>query len=110
MTDNTENNNRPDIESGILHTFYKVQDRPGEDMSYCSLYTSSYFEIDLIVEGSGVHYIEGKATPCKANDIYVVSPNLPHRYFVTEADKKIVIRKGTRGRFSCPFLLYKPNQ
>ena len=93
MTDNTENNIRPDLEKDILHTFYTLQDRLGEDTSDYHLYTSDYFDIDLIVEGSGVHCIDGKAIPCKANDIYIVSPNVPHRYFVTEADEKMVIRK-----------------
>lgn len=93
MTDNTENNIRPDMKNGIHHTFYTLQDRLGEDMPDYHLYKSGCFEIDLIVEGGGVHCIDGKAIPCKGNDIYVVSPNVPHRYFVTEADEKMVIRK-----------------
>ena len=31
--------------------------------------------------------------PCKVNDIYVVSPNVPHRYFLADANEPLIVRK-----------------
>ena len=51
------------------------------------LNANDFFHVCLITEGYGVHRVSDQAIPCKAGDIYVVPPHMPHGFFlVDEAD------------------------
>ena len=77
-------------ENHIVHTFYTVSETAEKEPD---LEKSELFEIELIVEGDGVHYIDGNWVPCKAGDIYFVCEGVPHRYFSARSEEPLVIRK-----------------
>ena len=80
-------------EDRVYHTFVTVLPT-GDDVIYDGgLSCDEYFTVDLIVEGNGVHVIDGNAIPCKANDIYILSPNIIHSYSVTDGVEHMLIRR-----------------
>lgn len=98
MVENVENNIQRNMdellsENHIYHTFQSVTNQFCEDISKNSLYVHNYFEIDLVVEGSGVHCVDDKVFPCKASDIYFISPGVSHEYFLTSHNEALIIRK-----------------
>ncbi len=98
MTNVFDFNNKKEllIEDRILHTYYTITNQIDEEYSVSpSLDVCNYFEIDLIVEGSGTHCINEKTFPCKENDIYILSTNTTHRYFSTNESKPITVRRLT---------------
>ncbi|MBO5904470.1 MAG: helix-turn-helix domain-containing protein, partial [Clostridia bacterium] len=46
-----------------------------------------------VVEGSCVHYIYDKAIPCKAGDIHIVRPNVPHGFFLSEDGQTPIVNQ-----------------
>ncbi len=50
-------------------------------------------EMVLVVEGQGVHCVDGQTIPCKANDIYIIPPRLPHRFFLNEQSDCLIVRR-----------------
>lgn len=80
-------------EEHIFSMFHTVSDKVPDDMYSCKLYAPKYFEVGMVTEGNGVHCVDNKMIPCKVNDIYVVSPNVPHRYFLTDENESLVVRK-----------------
>ena len=50
-------------------------------------------EISMIVAGRGVYLVLDQAIPCKAGDIFVTPPNIPHRLFLEEAEEKLTVRQ-----------------
>ena len=61
----------------------------------CTPQLSSYpcFVIDLITEGSGIHFVGGTPVPCKAGDVYVISPDTVHGYFVYSHGERMAVRR-----------------
>ncbi len=93
-----ENNEKLDLnellcEKHIHYTFQRVSCPFYEGISKDRLSGHSCFEIDLVVEGSGLHCVEDKVFPCKANDIYFISPGVSHEYFLPAPDTSLIIRK-----------------
>ena len=80
-------------EDRILHVFTAVSEPLRDERDAGELFQNRYLEVGLVVDGSGVHAIDGKMIPCKSGDIYVVSPNIPHRYFLTAPSEPLVIRR-----------------
>ena len=77
----------------IYSGFLTVTDMVNEDVPPQSLYSHGYFEVEMVIEGSGTLCIDGKTIPCKINDVYVISPNLPHRYFSADKNEQLMIRR-----------------
>lgn len=77
----------------ILHAFSNVSERIREDTPTPRLYSHDYFEIALVDEGSGVLCIEDKMIPCRASDICLITPNTPHRFFLTEQSDALTVRR-----------------
>lgn len=50
-------------------------------------------EVCLINGGSGVHYVLNRETPCGAGDIFVIPPHTPHRFFLTEINGTLSLRR-----------------
>ena len=72
-----------------------IKENINNDTVYTDFELSGFFEIDLVVEGSGFHYVSDKKIPCRENDIYVVSPNIPHRYFLDGTSQTLLVRRIT---------------
>ena len=77
----------------ILHTYHAVNACVERDSADGRLNAYDWFEISLVVEGSGVHCIDGKMIPCKTGDIYVIAPNTAHAYFSVSEQDNLVLRK-----------------
>ncbi len=80
-------------EEHIVHAFCNVTDSIYDDPSCPKLYMHHFFEIGVIVSGNGIHRIAGESIPCKTNDLYILPPNTPHRYYVADSEDPLVIRK-----------------
>lgn len=50
-------------------------------------------EIGLVVRGFGVHCIRDRVIPCKAGDLYLVAPGVPHAYCATEEGSELTVRR-----------------
>lgn len=84
----------------ISQMFYSVKKPMPDESNLIELQSNDCFEVGLVIAGSGIHCINGENFPCKGNDIYIISPNTPHQYFITDKCKELVIRK----------LVFKPNE
>ena len=63
------------------------------DIAQSLLYMHEIPEISVVVKGSGVHCVLGKAIPCKEGDIYIIAPGIPHAYFTVEENDELVVRR-----------------
>ena len=63
------------------------------DVSFTRLRRSGQIEISIVCKGSGIHMILGQAVPCEEGDVYVVSPDIPHEYFLSEDRSPLEIRR-----------------
>ena len=50
-------------------------------------------EISLVVRGVGVHCIRDRAIPCKAGDLYLIAPDVPHGYAAIEEGEAPEVRR-----------------
>lgn len=80
---------------GIFYTYLNVSEKahPAEKTEKQELERSCLLVIDMIDSGSGGHLVDGRELPCKENDIYVISPDTPHRYFLTEDSEGLTVRR-----------------
>jgi AraC-like DNA-binding protein/mannose-6-phosphate isomerase-like protein (cupin superfamily) len=44
------------------------------------MHSQAFYEINIIIEGDGMHYIENQRMPIKKGDIFVIPPNVRHGY------------------------------
>ena len=80
-------------EERISHSFITVSDTISDEGAEPELFCSDFFEISLIEEGTGIHCVLDKRIPSKSGDIYITPPDVPHAFFRTEADERLIIRK-----------------
>ena len=80
-------------EDCVYHTFITVYATGYDEICIGDLSYEGCFAVDLVVEGSGIHTVDGNAIPCKANDIYILSPDISHRYSVSDGGEPMVIRR-----------------
>ena len=50
-------------------------------------------EISIVLEGNGFHCILNQAIPCKAGDVFITRPAVPHGFFTAEAGGTLRIRR-----------------
>jgi hypothetical protein len=79
----------------IYHTFENVTTYFDDAATSGTLGISECFSIELVVEGTGTHILGTSAIPCKVNDVYIVSPGVPHGYFIAPGADAMVVRKLT---------------
>lgn len=53
----------------MLHRNYKI-----------GLHTHAFYEINVVLRGTGVHWIESNRLPCGRGDVYVIPPHVKHGY------------------------------
>ena len=73
-------------------------------------------EIGLVICGVGVHHIRDRAIPCKAGDLSLIAPGVPHAYAASEEGSKLTVRRlffdpadwfeGERALFGSPQYCY----
>ena len=44
------------------------------------MHTQSFFELNIILEGEGMHYIENQKLPVQRGDVFIIPPNIKHGY------------------------------
>ncbi len=77
-----------------ISLFYEnVTEVVSEDFAEKILDCREYIEVGIVTEGSGVHCVDGKNIPCKSGDVYIVPPNVSHRYFAAERGTAVTVRK-----------------
>ncbi|MBQ8428259.1 MAG: AraC family ligand binding domain-containing protein, partial [Clostridia bacterium] len=52
------------------------------------MHAHSFYEINVITKGEGIHYIGENSIPTKSGDVFVIPPNFKHGY---EDTKNLVI-------------------
>lgn len=45
------------------------------------MHEQEFYEINIIVKGSGMHYIKGNKVLCKVGDVFIIPPFVPHGYY-----------------------------
>lgn len=78
---------------GIYHQLLTCDTIYSENKAFLKLDTSELFEIALIVSGVGVHRVLDKDIPCQKGDIFIIPPNIPHRYFLETASEQLIVRR-----------------
>ncbi len=63
------------------------------EINTSQLFAHEFFYVFQVVEGSCIHYIFDKAIPCKAGDIHIVRPNVPHGFFLIEDGQKPIVNQ-----------------
>ena len=63
------------------------------ETTFAGLYTHETPEISLVTEGSGFHRILNQTIPCKAGDLYIISSDVPHGYFLSESKEPMTVRR-----------------
>lgn len=77
----------------IFQDTYITAERYRQDAAFARLYTSEILEMDLIAGGSGIHQVLGQTIPCKEGDIFIVKPDVPHGFFLTEESESLTVRR-----------------
>ena len=49
-------------------------------------------ELTVVLSGQGYHRVFDREIPCKAGDIYLVPPHIPHDFFSTEQQTPLTVR------------------
>ena len=44
------------------------------------MHTQDFFEINIILSGNGMHYIENRRIPAKCGDVFIIPPDTAHGY------------------------------
>ena len=55
--------------------------------------THGFVEVDLIVEGRGVHCVHDRDIPCNSGDIFVLPPETSHGYFLENPSDTLTVRR-----------------
>lgn len=54
--------------------------------------SSDVFDICFVVSGEGIHKVLNHEIPCAKGDICIISPNVPHGYFLSHAGGSLTVR------------------
>jgi len=79
-------------ECTIYYNILKPTDVCCDQESLNSVKSCKLWEIGLIVDGSGVLFIQKQALPCKGGDLFIIPPNTPHEYFRASNNEEITIK------------------
>ncbi len=63
------------------------------ETAFAGLYTHEIPEISLVIQGSGFHRILNQTIPCKAGDLYIISSDVPHGYFLSDSKVPLTVRR-----------------
>ena len=77
----------------IGHDIFSCERVYDTERAWLELKAHDAMEIDMILVGSGIHLVLGQAIPCKAGDIFVTPPGIPHRYFLESREDGLTVRR-----------------
>ena len=61
-----------------------------EEMGYpIGMHSHTFYEVNIIVQGSGYHYIEQQTLQVKVGDVFVLPPSIKHGYYTDDRSFKI---------------------
>ena len=84
-----ERRDAPLIECSIF-SCESVYDQKSAISKLCA---SNTFDICFVASGSGIHCILNQEIPCKKGDICIVSPGVPHGYFISDINDSLTVRR-----------------
>lgn len=58
----------------MIHTYLHTDYR-------CRMHTHQFYEINIIISGTGKHYIENTVLDTRPGDVFVIPPGISHGYF-----------------------------
>ena len=53
------------------------------------MHKHSFYEINIITQGSGYHYMENRCFPAQTGNVYVIPPHVRHGYYAEQSDFEI---------------------
>lgn len=77
----------------ICYNVFSCEDIYGVKKIFSHLKSNVLFEISFVVSGSGIHRVLDRDIPCKAGDVCIIPPNIPHRYFLTDTKDNLTVRQ-----------------
>ena len=80
-------------DASIRHRVISCEAVYDEKNAFANLYSGDLFEASIVVSGSGIHRVIDQDVPCKEGDIYIIPPETPHGYFVTEENERLTVRQ-----------------
>ena len=42
------------------------------------MHEQEFYEINVVIKGSGMHYIKNNKSPAKVGDVFIIPPHVPH--------------------------------
>ncbi|MBR4073715.1 MAG: cobalamin-dependent protein [Clostridia bacterium] len=87
--------NKNDIlgENKISLQLFSCENIYDMEMPLSELYIHNFTEITVIVAGKGIHRVLNQELPCKAGDIFITPPDIPHGFFLSDSKEQLVGRK-----------------
>lgn len=79
-------------EENIAHGYRSYRRTVNDEALLDELERNDYLEIGVVTDGSGILCIEGQVVPCASGDVYLIPPNVPHGYFLTDDDGSLSVR------------------
>ena len=76
----------------VYHELCTCEKRYDAERAWTELQTRESIEIGMVESGNGIHLVLDQAIPCKAGDIFVTPPNIPHRYFLENEGEHLTVR------------------
>lgn len=61
----------------LVFSYYHTNDFP------IRMHSHEFYEINIVTEGKGTHYIENNSFPIKTGDFFIIPPNIKHGYSET---------------------------
>ena len=77
----------------VYHELFSCDTVYNVEKAWAELQARDSIEIGLVTAGSGIHLVLDQAIPCKAGDIFVTPPNIPHRYFLEDGGEQLTVRR-----------------
>ncbi len=87
------NNNGGENDDIIYHSVFCCDRVYDPDNVFLHLNTIDLIEVDMIVEGQGVHCVRDQDIPCKVGDMFVIPPETAHEYFLEKPGDRLTIRR-----------------
>ena len=77
----------------IYHEIFSCEKVYDPEKTWAELKAHDCVEISMVVAGNGIHLVLDQVIPCKAGDIFVTPPNIPHRYFLEGNGEQLTVRR-----------------
>ncbi|MBQ8684043.1 MAG: helix-turn-helix domain-containing protein [Clostridia bacterium] len=77
----------------IFHSEFLCEEVYSPEDVLCSLSSDKNIEVNMVVEGEGIHCVFDQVIPCNVGDIYIMPPHTPHAFFVPDEKLQLKIRR-----------------